>query len=261
MYCVILIIFTYVYKNSTYTNFRRVLIVTKIKPCEKLTDEIFNSENFPIYGSLTLSGSREHLLKWYLCDCFVRMFICLQVNNFGGMDAKLDELLCDKSELCRRGLVGVWVVIATSFIPGTMKDTANMVASVLRKTATRLEHNEGLLLTDSAFHHCWSFPPVDQCWDLPLDSPILRQNKRCNCGQLRASLIPTKSSWQLVDSHDEAVQIIPDGIVKVLKSFSGRDKMVATFPTVCDPLLSKIAAINVSSDLACLLLRTAACVS
>lgn len=136
-----------------------------------------------------------------------------------------------------------------------------MVAGVLRKTASCLEHDESLLLTDSAFHHCWTFPPIDQCWDLSLDSPVLSQSKRCNCGQLSVSLIPTGSCWRLVDSRDEAVQIIPDAIVKMLNSFSDTDKMVATFPTTCDPLLPKIAAINVSSDLACLLLRTASCVS
>ena len=176
------------------------------------------------------------------------------------MDAKLGELLCDRSELCRGESMDVRV-ISLSFFPETMQHTARMVAHVLRKTASCLEHDEGLLLTDSAFHHCWSFPPIDQCWELPLDSPVLSQSKTCNCGQLRVGLIPTGSSWKLVDSHDEAVQIIPDGLVKMLNSSSESKKMVATFPTVCDPLLPKIAAVSMSSDLACLLLRTAACVS
>ena len=43
MYRVITIIFTYVYKKSTYTNFRGVVKATKIKTLGNLTGKIFSS--------------------------------------------------------------------------------------------------------------------------------------------------------------------------------------------------------------------------
>lgn len=146
-------------------------------------------------------------------------------------------------------------------LSGTMLDTADLVASVLRKITTYLEHDEGLLLTDTAFHHCWSFPSLDQCWDLGPDSVAFSKDKSCNCGRFRVSCIPPGSSWRQIEHHNDTVQIIPDRIAELLNSSSKRDRRIATFPMICDPILPKIAAISVSSDLASFLLRTAACVS
>lgn len=197
------------------------------------------------------------------------------------------------------------------------------VARSFALVSASLEHYGGLPLTDTALHHCWSFPPYqyceeegssDLCGKLETkESSVLKQNlfdeKTCCCGAVRLKDLPPSATWQTLLRDEFAA--IPEMITKLLDSrghigdnlpslhdcgmkadtilapdtqcASGsnysKDKLLSSAaihsnthhssveavgrgiglrtPSVCDPFLPKLKAVELANDLSCSILRIA----
>lgn len=196
------------------------------------------------------------------------------------------------------------------------------VARSFASVSACLEHYGGLLLTDTAFHHCWSFPPYQYCEQeersglcgkLETKESVLKQNlfdgKTCCCGAVRLRDLPAGATWQtllrdefvaipemitkLLDSrghisdnlpgvHDRGMKadtmLTPDTQCASAASYSkdkdlssaavhsnaqhsgveavGREIGLRT-PSLCDPFLPKLKAVELANDLSCSILRIA----
>jgi len=108
-----------------------------------------------------------------------------------------------------------------------MKSAARSFASV----SASLEHYGGLLLTDTAFHHSWSFPPYDHCEaegnsgtsgvhgkleTKRSQKESLFSGKTCRCGAVELGDLPAGTSWQTLFRNDFIA--IPEIITELLRS-------------------------------------------
>ena len=143
------------------------------------------------------------------------------------------------------------------------------VVSVFSRLASSLEHHGGLVLTESVFHHCWSFPPYDWCLDMPEDSSCFSARKCCNCGSYCVSDLPLGTIWIPVSSASRGTQdIVPDRLSDLLRNCEVRkctEKSPSTavpmpspssHPTVCDLMEPKAAALRLAGELTSMILRT-----
>ena len=112
---------------------------------------------------------------------------------------------------------------------GTFSRVMHSVARSFASVSASLEHYGGLFLTDTAFHHCWSFPPYQYCEQegssalcgkLETKESVLKQNlfdgKTCCCGAMKLRDLPAGATWQTL-LRDEFVAI-PEMITKLLDS-------------------------------------------
>ena len=162
--------------------------------------------------------------------------------------------------------------------PETFAATVKSVAASLRRVALSLEHHGGLVLRDSSFHHCWSFPPYEyfealrltlsreeEC--LALSAICHEGGKTCNCGAVSLSQLPMDCVWE---GMRESV-IVPEGLYLGGETKKGGGKMkentrrsskqpsnnVDTYTDVCvcDPYEAKLAALCLAGDIASTILR------
>ena len=109
-----------------------------------------------------------------------------------------------------------------------MKIVARSFASV----SASLEHYGGLLLTDTAFYHSWSFPPYSHCEPESSSSAngvrgkletnsspkqsCLFTGKMCSCGAVKLGDLPAGTTWQTLFRDDFIA--IPEMITGLLRS-------------------------------------------
>ena len=136
-----------------------------------------------------------------------------------------------------------------------------LVANVFSQVAQSLEHHDGLTLTDSSLHHCWSFPPYDHCLDMLDDSACFSAKKQCNCGSFVISDLPAGTEWLPVQSTRVFSDVIPERIISLLSKYATHDQSpqcaALSVPITCDMIEPKIAALTLVGDTTGLLLRTA----
>ena len=118
------------------------------------------------------------------------------------------------------------------------------------------------MLTESAFHHCWSFPPYEWCLEMP-DSSCFSTRKSCNCGSYCVSDLPVGTAWIPVSGTCATSDIVPERLSTLLLKFD-TSKILCTavpmpsssHPTVCDPIEPKTAALRLAGEIASMILRT-----
>ena len=77
------------------------------------------------------------------------------------------------------------------------------------------------MLTDSSYHHCWSFPPHDWCGAVFAgdgergDFQADFTGKTCCCGAVKLSELPASCKWQSL--HMDGFSAIPEAIQDLLK--------------------------------------------
>ena len=194
------------------------------------------------------------------------------------------------------------------------------IAEAFAAVASSLEHYNGLTLTDTTFHHCWSFPPYEyceavytsKCGDSELPLQVVTPVKNCCCGAVKLSDLPAGCEWK--NLHKGNLSAIPEAITGLIRStkslqlqdddsneapteniasrssckYSQGDRSTlvepgegskmneqlpqvvqasdaegtgqalnSTWPSVCDPFLPKLRAVELVNDLACTVLRIA----
>lgn len=187
------------------------------------------------------------------------------------------------------------------------------------------------MVTDSEFHHCWSFPPYDYCepaqtsdgWGNESSLKDTLAGTTCCCGAIRLTDLPRRCEWHCLHAYQRDFTVIPDEIKELLAFQAGnspyqhqtqreeqtdndcnvvtRDggnkhslseassgnvslgksmqaslqtekqrvissglehkERVLELPSVCDPFLPKLNAIELSNDLASTVLRIALAIS
>ena len=129
-------------------------------------------------------------------------------------------------------------------IAETYKKVMKSVGSSLEAVAASLEHHGGTLLTDSLFHHCWSFPPEqDDCLtpaaaagdrekmklveeeeeeddDEVTEMEEISEEETCGCGVLKLSDLPSNCKWNVL-GNNEGCSFVPDSIRHYLKRATG----------------------------------------
>ena len=117
------------------------------------------------------------------------------------------------------------------------------VAESFIATALCLEHDRGTIAVDSAYHHCWSRPPISEA------TPTSTTVQSCRCGAVTSSMLPTDSKWREIHL---AAKLEPG------KEERNNDRSFPPgIPTVCDCYTAKLRATELTGDIASTLLQTA----
>ena len=126
----------------------------------------------------------------------------------------------------------VFIAWNASFLnSGTYRSVMRNAANSFAVLASSLEHFGGLSVTDSVYHHCWSFPPHDYCEAVFADDvngksgdfPAGFEGKTCCCGAVKLSDLQARCSckWQTLTRH--GFSPIPEAIQGLLSKAQSHD--------------------------------------
>ena len=118
------------------------------------------------------------------------------------------------------------------------------VAESFITTAQCLEHDRGTIAVDSAYHHCWSRPPISEATPTSLRAPS------CRCGAVTSSMLPMDCTWREIHVQGSSL-----GLER--EEFNDRG-FPPSAPTVCDCYSAKLRATQLTGDIAATVLQTAA---
>ena len=182
---------------------------------------------------------------------------------------------------------------------GVFRAVMKSVSVCFQRVAVSLEHNGGTVVSDSASHHCWFFPPhgwssvglekmeterervgngcsgvvdkgVWKCVDKKTDGEEMVESvrvsdKTCGCGCMKLSDLPLTTKWVPLGT-DNCSSFVPDSVQLALRkchSLGVTECAIESrhYPLVCDPFLPKLRAIETANDLASSILRISFSVS
>ena len=137
-----------------------------------------------------------------------------------------------------------------------MTSTASVNKSVMEKVshcfeqqAIALEKNGALVVTDSCHHHCWFFPQLSHRMEVKEEGGGRGgANKKCNCGAIYLSTLPSDTSWTSLSLPGlDVLDQLP--LKNVHAPSCTANTLKGEFPDVCDLLSSRIAAIKCAAEL------------
>ncbi len=175
---------------------------------------------------------------------------CADTVAAGYLRAKVRESSCDYAQRDQRISVQAGEVLPGRQLPGVL----DMVARCFEQQALALEKHGGQVLTDSAVHHCWCFPPPPLCANGPLRDAS--RNKRCNCGAVSLSCIPADASWTALGPDSMLFPVLPHPLPP-LPSVGVSREPLQRFPDVSDLLVCRVSALACAGELSRVLLTTA----
>ena len=126
----------------------------------------------------------------------------------------------------------------------TLSAVTLSIAESFIATALCLEHDKGTIAVDSAYHHCWSCPPISEA------TPTSSRAPSCRCGAVTSSMLPADCTWREIHVCGSSL-----GLEK--EEFNDRGSPPSA-PTVCDCYSAKLRATQLTGDIAATVLQTAA---
>lgn len=128
-----------------------------------------------------------------------------------------------------------------------VRDVTLSITESFTTSAVSLEHDRGRIAIDSAYHHCWSRPPINEA--TPSSTEVI-QLCACRCGAVTSSKLPVDCTWT-----EYAGSVL--NFEREKKITNDRD-FPPGIPTVCDCYVAKLRATELTGDIASTVLQTAA---
>ena len=117
-------------------------------------------------------------------------------------------------------------------------------------TAMCLEHERGTIVIDSAYHHCWSRPPISEATPTLMAVQLYTS---CRCGAVMSSMLPADCKWTEVAELGSGLILEQEN-----KEENARGSPPGTGPpTVCDCYIAKLRATELTGDIVSTVLQTA----
>lgn len=127
----------------------------------------------------------------------------------------------------------------------TRSDVTLNIAESFIATALCLEHDRGTIAVDSAYHHCWSCPPISET--MPTSVTV----QSCRCGAVTSSMLPTDCAWSKVHVAANVLNL------ELGKERTNDRGFPPGIPAVCDCYTAKLRATELTGDIASTVLQTA----
>lgn len=144
---------------------------------------------------------------------------------------------------------------------GTMSSVSQALSTSFHQTAASLysQKKDNLVLTDSKYHHCWTFPSSLSSTPPSLTSSkggTPNYNKTCCCGRINLSMIGSCVEWSTVSSWRGLFPLIPEESLQQTGLNTDRNSTHSSPFLLSDSFPHTVAALTLSKHLSSLVLRT-----